>query len=161
MSRARKAAQNKIDVQWMELALQEAAQAARENEVPVGAVIVSGEETLLARAHNTRQGDRDPTEHAELKVIRTAAREQGTWQLVDCTIYVTLEPCAMCAGALVNARIKRLVYGCADPKGGAVRTLYTICDDPRLNHRLDVRFGVLAERCADLLSSFFARLRDR
>ena len=144
---------------FMELALEQARLAAEMGEVPVGAVVVH-QGQVIARAHNLREQSQDPTTHAEVLALREAARELGSWRLCDTTLYVTLEPCPMCAGALVNARVEQLVYGCPDPKAGAVRTLYTICEDPRLNHRLQVTRGVLAQRCAQELSDFFARLRS-
>jgi tRNA(adenine34) deaminase len=103
--------------------------------------------------------DRDPTAHAEIVALRQAAAELGDWRVLDCVLAVTLEPCPMCAGAIVNARVPRLVYGCADPKAGAVRTLYQLCDDERLNHRVEIRAGVLSDACANLLREFFQRQR--
>ena len=146
------------DEDAMRLALVEAERAALDDDVPVGAVVVRGDE-VLAAAGNRRERDADPTAHAEIVALRAAAASAGTWHLDDATMVVTLEPCAMCAGALVNARIRRVVYGCDDPKAGAVRTLYRICDDARLNHRLDVRGGVLADECSALLRRFFQERR--
>src|SRR5438067_2461805 len=143
---------------FMRLALQEAQGAMEENEVPVGAVIVH-EERVIASAHNQREALRDPTAHAEMIAITQAAEAVGSWRLEDCTLYVTLEPCPMCAGAILQARIPLVVYGCADPKAGACHTLYQITNDARLNHRAQVVAGVLAERCATLLSDFFAAKR--
>lgn len=143
----------------MEAALDEARAAAAAGEVPVGAVVVSADGELLARAHNRRESDGDPLAHAELLAIRQAAREVGGWRLVGATLYVTLEPCAMCAGALVLARVERLVFGAADPKAGYCGTLGDLVRDPRLNHRLEVSSGVLAEASAGLLKGFFAELR--
>jgi tRNA(adenine34) deaminase len=143
----------------MEAALDEARAAAAAGEVPVGAVVVSAEGELLARAHNRRERDGDPLAHAELLAIRQAAREVGGWRLIGSTLYATLEPCAMCAGALVLARVGRLVYGAADPKAGYCGTLGDLVRDPRLNHRLEVRAGVLAGASAELLKGFFAELR--
>src|SRR5207244_1571074 len=128
-------------------------------EVPVGAVVVSAAGELLAVGHNLRETDADPTAHAELLAVRTAARARASWRLEGATVYVTLEPCVMCAGAMVNARIARLVYGCDDPKAGACGTLYSIAEDVRLNHRFPTTRGVLAEECADRLKRFFAALR--
>ena len=142
----------------MRIALDEAATAASEGEVPIGAVVVC-DGAVVARAHNRRENDRDPTAHAELLAIRAAAASLGRWRLSDCTVYVTLEPCPMCAGAMHQARIARLVYGAPDPKAGAVGTLYDLSDDERLNHRFDVTKGVLAEESATLLRAFFGRLR--
>jgi tRNA(adenine34) deaminase len=143
----------------MELALDEAALAAAEDDVPVGAVIVSLERGIIAQAHNQRERLRDPTAHAEMIAITQAAQSLQSWRLENCVLYVTLEPCPMCAGAVVQARIPLVVYGCADPKAGACDTLYRITDDPRLNHRARVLAGVQAERCAWLLSEFFAAKR--
>lgn len=147
------------DEVWMRRALEEADLAAAKGEVPVGAVIVSADGALLATGHNLREADSDPSAHAELLAMREAARAQRSWRLEGATVYVTLEPCVMCAGAMVNARIARLVYGCDDPKAGACGTLYTIGDDTRLNHRFPTTRGVLADACADRLKRFFAALR--
>ena len=143
----------------MELALEEARLAAEEEEVPVGAVIVSLEQGVIARAHNQREQLHDPTAHAEMIAITQAAQALGSWRLDGCVLYVTLEPCPMCAGAAVQARIPVVVYGAADPKAGACDTLYRITTDPRLNHRAKVVGGVLGERCADVLSRFFVEKR--
>jgi tRNA(adenine34) deaminase len=129
------------------------------DEVPVGAVIAVGDQ-VIATAHNEREIARDPSAHAEMLAIRRAANALGRWRLTDATIYVTLEPCPMCAGLLVNARIARLVYGAADPKAGAVRSLYQIADDPRLNHRVEIAGGVLEEECSELLRDFFRKKRQ-
>lgn len=144
----------------MRVALAAAGQAAERGEVPVGAVVVVRGE-LVAVAHNQRETDNDPTAHAEILALRAAAAALGSWRLVDADLYVTMEPCPMCAGAMVNARIRRLVYGCDDPKAGAVRTLFQLLDDQRLNHRVEVVQGVLGEASAALLKSFFSRLRLR
>ena len=146
------------DRDWMLEALAEAECAAREGEVPVGAVVVWGER-VVGRGGNRRERDQDPLAHAELRAISEAARRLGSWRLTGCTMYVTLEPCAMCAGALVNGRIDRLVYGAADPKAGYCDSLGDLVRDPRLNHRLEVTAGVLAEECGSLLRSFFEGLR--
>ena len=143
----------------MELALAEADLAAAEDEVPVGAVIVSLEQGVIARAHNQRERLHDPTAHAEMIAITQAAQALGSWRLEECCLYVTLEPCPMCAGAVVQARLPWVVYGCTDPKAGACDTLYRIASDPRLNHRAQVIGGVLAERCAGVLSAFFGEKR--
>jgi len=143
----------------MELALAEADEAAAEDEVPVGAVIVSLERGVIARAHNQREQLHDPTAHAEMIAITQAAESLRSWRLDNCVLYVTLEPCPMCAGAIVQARLPYVVYGCADPKAGACHTLYAITADPRLNHRATVIDGVLADRCAQMLSDFFAGKR--
>ena len=142
----------------MRQALCEAAEAAMRGDVPVGAVVLRGGE-LIAAAGNRREADQDPTAHAEVLALRQAAKVVGLWRLNDCVLYVTQEPCPMCAGAAVNARLGRLVFGCDNPKAGAVKTLYQMVEDPRLNHRLPVRGGVLAEECGALLSLFFRRLR--
>jgi tRNA(adenine34) deaminase len=143
---------------WMGRALDEARRAVDHDDVPVGAVVVHRGE-LLAAAHNRREADADPTAHAELLAVRAAARALGTWRLEDCTLYVTLEPCAMCAGGLVLARLPALVFGAEDPKAGAVGSLYDIPRDARLNHRVDVTGGVLAEDCGALLTRFFQARR--
>jgi len=148
------------DQRFMNMAIAQAAMAADLDEVPVGAIVVRDGE-VLATAHNLRQTNADPTAHAEILAIRQAAEKLGTWHLVGCTLYVTLEPCPMCAGALVNARVDRLVYGAADPKAGAVRSLYAICEDPRLNHRIEITPDVLAGPCSRILSDFFSRLRSK
>jgi tRNA(adenine34) deaminase len=143
---------------FMRRALAAAEEAAGRGEVPVGAVVVVGEQ-IVAVAHNERETASDPTAHAEVLALRRAAAALGSWRLTDADLYVTMEPCPMCAGALVNARIRRLYFGCDDPKAGAVRTLYTLLDDRRLNHRVDVTAGVLADEAAALLRGFFSRLR--
>jgi tRNA(adenine34) deaminase len=145
------------DEAFMGHALAAAARAAETEDVPVGAVIVDGTR-VIAEACNRREADNDPTAHAEIVALRSAAAALGTWR-VDLTMYVTQEPCPMCAGALVNARIKRLVYGCRNPKAGAIESLYAIATDARLNHRLDVCGGVREAECAALLTEFFAKLR--
>jgi tRNA(adenine34) deaminase len=147
------------DVEWMCVALEEADAAAAVGDVPVGCVLVSGSGERLALGRNEREVRKDPTAHAEIVAIRRAAAERASWRLDDVTCFVTLEPCAMCAGALVHARVARVVYGCDDPKGGAVRTLFTIGQDARLNHRFTVTPGVLDTECADRLRAFFGSLR--
>jgi tRNA(adenine34) deaminase len=144
---------------FMRRALAAAAEAAGRGEVPVGAVVVVGDE-IVAVAHNERETGSDPTAHAEILALRRAAAALGSWRLTGADLYVTMEPCPMCAGALVNARLRRLYFGCDDPKAGAVRTLYTLVDDPRLNHRVEVVPGLLAAEGATLLRSFFSRLRQ-
>jgi tRNA(adenine34) deaminase len=146
-------------VAHMELALSEAARAFEEDEVPVGAVIVSLDQGVIAAAHNQREQLHDPTAHAEMIAITQASAALSTWRLSRCILYVTLEPCPMCAGAAVQARLPFVAYGAADPKAGACHTLYQITSDPRLNHRCQVLGGVLADRCAAVLSEFFARKR--
>jgi tRNA(adenine34) deaminase len=143
----------------MEMALDEAAAAAAEGEVPIGAVIASFRHGVIGRAHNQREQLHDPTAHAEMLAITQAAQALRSWRLEQCVLYVTLEPCPMCAGAIVQARIPWVVYGAADPKAGACDTLYQIPTDPRLNHRAQVIGGVLAERCAAVLGAFFAARR--
>jgi tRNA(adenine34) deaminase len=145
------------DEQWMTVALEEARLAAAAGDVPVGAVIVSGQ-SIIGRGRNRRELDKDPTAHAEVVALREASRALGQWR-VEATLYVTQEPCPMCAGALVNARVTRLVYGCPNPKAGAVASLFSIVTDARLNHRMEVTSGVLAAECAGILSTFFAELR--
>ncbi len=142
----------------MRRALAEAELAAAHGDVPVGALVVHDAE-VVALAHNRREADRDPTAHAEVLALRTAARALGRWRLDGCTLYVTLEPCVMCAGALVLARIDRLVFGADDPKAGAVGAVYDIPRDPWLNHRLEVVRGVEAEACERQLRAFFAERR--
>lgn len=140
----------------MRHAIDQAQSALALDEVPIGCIIVHDPTArIIARAHNRRQIDYDPTAHAEIIAIRQAADALGDWRLTDCTLVVTLEPCPMCAGAIVNARIPRLIYGCADPKAGAVRTLYRLCEDDRLNHCVMVREGIMPEECAELLRDFF------
>jgi len=146
------------DEQWMHVALEQARVAAAAGDVPVGAVIVASDGSLLGRGHNRREIDQDPTAHAEIVALREAAKTLGIWR-IEATLFVTQEPCPMCAGALVNARIARLVYGCANPKAGAVASLYSIVTDSRLNHRMEVTAGILATECAAALSQFFAELR--
>ncbi len=145
---------------FMERALQEADRAAERGEVPVGAVVVH-RGTIVAVAHNRRELDQDPTAHAELLAMRRAAARLGSWRLSGCTVYVTLEPCAMCAGAMVLARIERCVFGCTDPKGGFVGTVGDLSAVPALNHRFDVVGGVLADACSERLKRFFRDLRAR
>ncbi|NLF32008.1 MAG: nucleoside deaminase [Planctomycetes bacterium] len=142
----------------MREALAEARLAEAAGDVPIGAVIVR-EGRIIARAGNRRAADNDPVAHAELLAIRAAAVAVGEWRLTGCTLYVTLEPCVMCAGAIILARVDAVVYGAADPKAGAVRTLYHLLDDPRLNHRPDVLGGVLAAECGQALTDFFRRQR--
>jgi tRNA(adenine34) deaminase len=141
-------------------ALAEARRAAGIGEVPIGAVVVRGG-VVVGRGHNRREIDGDPLAHAEILAIRQAASAAGGWRLAGCTMYVTLEPCAMCAGALVNGRVERLVYGAPDPKAGYCGTLGNVVQDPRLNHRLEVTAGVMESESAALLRGFFASLRRR
>jgi len=144
----------------MQQALREAQRAFDEDEVPIGALVVhddpsTGDRRVIGVAHNQREQLRDPTAHAEMIAITQAAQAIGNWRLDGCTLYVTLEPCPMCAGAIVLARIPHVVYGAADPKAGAVTTLYQLVSDSRLNHRAEVISGVLAESCGEILSRFF------
>jgi tRNA(adenine34) deaminase len=149
------------DERWLRLALQEARAAEALGEVPVGAVIVRGSE-LVATGHNLTHTLQDPSTHAEMVAIRRAAQVIGHWRLLECTLYVTLEPCAMCSGAIVLARIPRLVYAAADPKAGMSGSLENLVQYPRLNHRVDLTTGVLAEEAGDMLRAFFrARRRSK
>lgn len=148
------------DEAWMREALREAERGVRYGEIPVGCVVVR-DGRLLSRAHDRRESLRDPTAHAELLALREAARVVGLWRLEGCTVYVTLEPCPMCAGAMVLARVSRVVYATRSPKSGAVRSLYRIADDPRLNHRLEVVEGILEDEARALLEGFFRRLREQ
>lgn len=146
------------DVFYMRHALDEANKAFERGEVPVGAVLVMGDE-ILERSFNQREESKDATAHAEMIALRNAAGKTDSWRMLGTTLYVTKEPCIMCAGAIMNARVRRLVYGCGDPKGGAVDSLYHILSDPRLNHKVEVCSGVLAVECAALLKGFFERRR--
>ncbi len=139
---------------FMRQALIEAEKAAQEEEVPIGAIIV-WEDQIIARSHNQREANQDPTAHAEILAIKQAASYLGSWRLIGTTMFVTIEPCVMCAGALVLARVDRLVYGASDPRAGAVGSLWNIVEDERLNHRIEVISGILAEECSLLLRSFF------
>lgn len=149
------------DEAWMRVALHEAETAALAGDVPVGAVVVDPTHGILGRGRNQRELSQDPTAHAEVIALREAALRSGGWRLGGATLFVTLEPCPMCAGALVNARVSRVVYGCADPKAGALDTLFAIGRDPRLNHRFEAVGGVLSMECAALLKTFFAARRQR
>jgi tRNA(adenine34) deaminase len=144
----------------MQLALAQARLALGHDEVPIGAVIYHvPTDRVIAQAHNRRILDKDPTAHAEVLAIRQAAQTMGDWRLEETILAVTLEPCPMCAGAIINARISRLIYGCTDLKAGAVQSLYQLCSDVRLNHRVEIEGGVLAEECAAMLTDFFAAKR--
>ena len=147
-----------MDQVYMRMALSQAEQACATGEVPVGAVIVY-ESRVIAAAHNQREQLHDPTAHAEMIAITQAAESLSSWRLEGCRLYVTLEPCPMCAGAILQARIPQLIYGAADPKAGAVQSLYQLLSDARLNHRTQFTAGVLADRCSRLLSDFFQRQR--
>jgi tRNA(adenine34) deaminase len=148
------------DRRYMQLALELAREAMARNDVPVGALVVR-EGRILGMGFNAREHRHDPAGHAEIVALREACRQARRWRVDGATLYVTLEPCPMCAGALVNARVARLVYGADDPKAGAVRSLYRLCEDPRLNHRLEVIGGVLAEPCGAVLREFFQAARAK
>jgi tRNA(adenine34) deaminase len=149
---------NNQDQLWMEEALKEAAQAAAAGEVPIGAVVVCAGK-IVGRGGNRVIEDSDPTAHAEIVALRQAANVLGNYRLGDCELFATIEPCAMCAGAMVHARLKTLVYGTDDPKAGAVRSVMAVLNHPQLNHKMEVRSGVLADRCAQLLQDFFRSKR--
>ncbi len=149
-----------LDEVMMRRALELANEAAALGEAPVGAVVYRGEE-ILGEGFNRREMDHDPIAHAEILAIQAAARRLNSWRLQGCTMAVTLEPCPMCAGALLNARVDRLIYGATDPKMGCVDTLYRLCTDTRFNHRLTVVSGILAEECGSILTSFFRALREK
>jgi tRNA(adenine34) deaminase len=148
-----------MDEKFMVLALEEARRAIEDGEVPIGAVVVYNGE-IIARAHNLREGLQNPAAHAEMLAVHEAARKLGRWRLTGTTLYATLEPCAMCAGALVLSRIDRLVYGCEDPKAGACGSVFDIVREPRLNHRMEVLGGVLGGECRSLLKQFFEERRE-
>lgn len=148
------------DESYMRLAIEAALEAQAIGEVPIGAVIVRDDQ-VIGRGFNRRESWRDPTAHAEMIAIRQASETLGGWRLPGTTIYVTLEPCPMCAGAMMLARIERVVFGVRDPKGGCVGSIYNLAQEPRFNHRLEVTEGVLAEECAELLRSFFRNLRSK
>ncbi len=145
---------------WMLEAIAEARKAEAVREVPIGAVIVRNGE-IVGRGHNLRETTFDPTAHAEMIAIRDASERLGAWRLLDCTLYVTLEPCPMCAGALVQSRVKQVVYGTTDPKAGCAGTLMNLLQDDRFNHRVDVIHGVMQSECAQLLTQFFRSLRGK
>jgi tRNA(adenine34) deaminase len=149
---------DKQDERYMQMAIEQARIAEENGDVPIGAVIVYNKQ-IIGKAYNQREQLKDPTAHAEIIALTQAAVALENWHLNGCTIYVTLEPCPMCAGALVLSRMDRLVYGCDDPKAGACKSLYNIVQDERLNHRLEVTSGVLAEQCGQLLQKFFAKRR--
>jgi tRNA(adenine34) deaminase len=149
------------DEELMREAIAQAKAALAMDEVPVGCVVYHEPTAqIIGRGHNRREVDSDPTAHAEILALRQAAAALGDWRLSDCVAAVTLEPCPMCAGALVHARVRRLIYGCDDPKAGAVRTLFSLCDSPQLNHRLEITGGILADACAQLLKDFFSAQRS-
>jgi tRNA(adenine34) deaminase len=149
---------SETDIYFMRLALEEAKLAFQEGEVPVGAVLVK-DRKVITKAHNSRETSKDPTGHAEVLVLRSGTHENDGWRLTDATLYVTKEPCIMCAGAMLNARLGRLVYGCKDKKGGAVDSIYNLLSDRRLNHQIEVVSGVLEEECAEVLKKFFQERR--
>ncbi len=153
--------QKQQDIFYMQLALKEARLAAERREVPVGAVIISKEGELLASAANSPIASCDPSCHAEISAIRLACRQQKNYRLPETTLYVTLEPCIMCIGAMLHARIKRIVYGAADPKTGAATSLYQLGDDSRLNHQIEICSGVMENECGEILRDFFRERRER
>jgi len=146
------------DEHFIRLAIKEAEKAFLKGEVPVGAVLVK-DNRVIAKAHNIKESKNDPTAHAEMKVLREGACKLKSWRLTDVTLYVTKEPCVMCAGAIINTRLSRLVYGCKDEKAGAVDSLYTLLSDKRLNHQVKVISGILESECAEILKRFFGTLR--
>ena len=148
------------DIKYMKMALAEARKAYQRAEVPIGAVVVCNDQ-IVGCGFNLREQTQDPTSHAEMIALREAAANEASWRLEDCQLYVTLEPCPMCAGAILQSRIKRLVYGASDPKAGAVRSLYQLLDDDRFNHQVEVEAGVMEEESAQLLKDFFRELRLR
>ena len=148
------------DAAWMEQALEQARVAAAAGEVPVGALVIKDGQ-VLGRGHNRNLQEHDPTAHAEIIALRQAAAQSGNHRLAGCTMFSTIEPCSMCAGALVHARIARLVYGASDPKAGAAGSVLSVLNHPRLNHRIDITAGVLAERCSEILTSFFQARRNK
>lgn len=145
---------------FMQAAMEEARKAEALREVPIGAVVVKGDE-IIGRGHNLRETTRDPLAHAELIAIKEASRHLDAWRLLDCRLYVTLEPCPMCAGAIVQARVPMVVYGTTDPKAGCAGTLMNLLQEERFNHRVDVLSGVLQEECSSMLTQFFRQLRGR
>lgn len=151
---------SRADAVWMELALEQARLAAGAGEVPVGALVIKDGE-IAGRGHNRNLLDHDPTAHAEIIALRQAAQRLGNHRLVGCTVYATIEPCSMCAGALVHARVSRLVYGANDPKAGAAGSVLQVLNHPNLNHKMEVTAGVLAEQCSEILQDFFRRKRER
>ncbi len=148
------------DRSYMALALEEATKGMVKDEVPVGALVVH-QGKIIGMGYNRREELQEPTSHAEILALREASASLGSWRLDDCTLYVTLEPCIMCTGAIIQARVPRLVFGCHDPKGGAVESLYRLCDDPRLNHSVEITSGIMKEQCARILSGFFISLRQK
>jgi len=148
------------DAYFMKFALQQAHHASQSGEVPVGAVIVHKDQ-IVGSGYNRREELQNPIAHAEILALDEASRKLGYWRLTECDLYVTLEPCIMCAGAILQGRLRRVIFGCLDPKAGAVMSLYHLCDDRRLNHRVPITGGVLARECATVLSEFFSSLREQ
>ncbi|MCM3631558.1 tRNA adenosine(34) deaminase TadA [Paenibacillus glycanilyticus] len=148
------------DQAWMQLAIEEAKKAEQIGEVPIGAILVKDGE-IVGRGYNLRETNHDPTAHAEMVAIREACERLGAWRLLDCTLYVTLEPCPMCAGAIVQSRVKRVVYGTGDPKAGCAGTLMNLLQEPRFNHETELTTGILQSECAELLTNFFRNLRNK
>lgn len=148
------------DQAWMSIAIEEAHKAELIGEVPIGAIIVKDGE-IIGRGYNLRETTHDPTAHAEMVAIREACERLDAWRLIDCTLYVTLEPCPMCAGAIVQSRVKRVVYGTSDPKAGCAGTLMNLLQEPRFNHETELTSGVLQQECASLLTQFFRNLRNK
>ncbi|WP_336776753.1 MULTISPECIES: tRNA adenosine(34) deaminase TadA [unclassified Paenibacillus] len=148
------------DQAWMQLAIEEAKKAEQIGEVPIGAILVKNGE-VVGRGYNLRETNHDPTAHAEMVAIREACERLGAWRLLDCTLYVTLEPCPMCAGAIVQSRVKRVVYGTGDPKAGCAGTLMNLLQEPRFNHETELTSGILQPECAELLTNFFRNLRNK
>jgi tRNA(adenine34) deaminase len=170
ISLSRDSARLPDDITWMELALAEARMAAEAGEVPVGALVINNGEIIngeiingqiIGRAGNRNLRDHDPTAHAEILALRQAAQHLGNHRLTGCTLYATIEPCAMCAGAVIHARIARLVYGAKDSKAGAAGSILEVINHPRLNHKMEVVSGVLGERCSEILQDFFRRRREQ
>ncbi|WP_236908788.1 tRNA adenosine(34) deaminase TadA [Clostridium sp. Cult3] len=147
-----------MDEIYMRLALEEAYKALSTYEVPIGAVIVHGDK-VIGRGYNRRESTKDPTAHAEIMAIKEASQYLKGWRLMDTTMYVTLEPCAMCAGAIINARIDRVVIGAKDPKGGCCGSIVNLLDNPRFNHKAEVKFGILQDECSSIISNFFKQIR--
>ena len=148
------------DASFMKLALQQVRHASQGGEVPVGAVVVHDGQ-IVGRAYNRREEMQSPIAHAEILALDEASRELGYWRLTECDLYVTLEPCIMCAGAILQGRLRRVIFGCLDPKAGAVMSLYQLCNDRRLNHQVPATGGVLAKECATVLSEFFSSVREQ
>ena len=148
------------DIFWMKQAIVEAEIARSKGEVPIGAVIVK-DDTIIGRGHNLRETTKDPLAHAEIIAIKDASEHLNAWRLLDCTLYVTLEPCPMCAGAIVQSRLKRVVFGTVDPKAGCAGTLMNLLQEPRFNHEAELTYGILQDECSSLLTDFFRELRRK